>query len=188
MIRLRPALVRISTLLPLIALPLLGSFAMLWSLSCGYRVSGKADLLPNRIKTIAIPAFANATTRYKLSDRITHAVTREFIGRTRYRIVADPNEADAVLTGAVVNYAVYPTVFDPFTNRATGVQTLVVLQVTLSDRENGQVLFARPNLEIRERYELSVDPKEYFDESGMAMERLSRDVARSMVSAILENF
>src|SRR5437016_1275452 len=60
--------------------------------SCGYHVSGKADLLPKRIHTIAIPAFGNATTKYKLSERLTSALTREFISRTRYRIVADPNQ------------------------------------------------------------------------------------------------
>src|SRR5262245_10909588 len=109
--------------------------------SCGYHVSGKADLLPKRIRTIAIPAFGNATTRYQLSERLTSAFTREFISRTRYRIVADPNQADAILTGAVINFFSYPTIFDPATGRASGVQAAVILQVTLTDRSNNAVLF-----------------------------------------------
>jgi len=156
--------------------------------SCGYHVSGKADLLPKRIHTIAIPAFGNVTTRYKLSEGLTRALTREFISRTRYRIVADPSQAEAILTGAVVNFLTYPTVFDPASNRAAAVQAVVFLQVTLTDRSNNAVLFTRPNFEVRERYEISVDPRAYFEESDVAMERLSRDVARSVVSAILENF
>ena len=36
---------------------------------CGYHTSGHADLLPKRIKTIAVPAFDNATTRYRLTGR-----------------------------------------------------------------------------------------------------------------------
>jgi hypothetical protein len=43
-------------------------------------------------------------------------------------------------------------------------------------------------MEVRERYEISVDPRAYFDESDTAAERLSRDVARSIVSAILSGF
>ena len=43
-------------------------------------------------------------------------------------------------------------------------------------------------MEIRERYQIGVDPTTYFDESGPAMDRLARDVARSVVSAVLENF
>lgn len=155
---------------------------------CGYHVSGHADLLPRKIKTIAIPAFGNVTTRYKLADRVTAAIAREFIERTRYKIVADPAQADAVLTGAVVNFFAYPTVLDVNTGRNTGVQASVYLQVSLTDRQTGAVLFTRPSMEVRERYEISVDPEVYFDESGTAMERVSRDVARSVVSAILEQF
>jgi Lipopolysaccharide-assembly len=155
---------------------------------CGYHVAGHADLVPKTIKTIAIPAFGNATVQPRLARLVTTDVAREFISRTRYAIVADQNAADAVLSGAVVNFANYPTIFDPVSGRATGVQVVVTLQVTLTDRHTGKVLFSRPSFEVRERYEISVDPQAYFDESGTAIERLSRDVARTVVSAILENF
>jgi len=154
---------------------------------CGYHVSGHADLLPKSIKTIAIPGFGNVTIRYKLADRVGAEITREFIQRTRYAVVADPKDADAVLTGAVVSFMSYPTTYDPETSRASGVQAIVNLQLLLLDK-NGKVLFHRPNMEIRERYEIAVDAKTYFDESGPAMDRLARDVARSVVSAVLENF
>ena len=39
---------------------------------------------------------------------LTADVTREFISRTHYAIVADPNQADAVLTGALVNFVSLP--------------------------------------------------------------------------------
>jgi hypothetical protein len=64
----------------------------------------------------------------------------------------------------------------------------VVLQVKLTDRSDNKVLFERPNFEVRERYEISTDPRAYFEESDVALDRLSRDVARSIVSAVLENF
>ncbi|MBI1792469.1 MAG: hypothetical protein HYR60_33520 [Acidobacteria bacterium] len=163
------------------------TLSLLCCTSCGYHLAGKADLLPKSIHTIAIPAFANVTTRYQLADRLSAALTREFISRTRYQIVADPAKADATLNGTVVSYVSYPTVIDQATSRATGVQAIVVLQVTLRDRA-GAVLYQRPNLEFRERYEISVDPRAYFEESEVAMERLSRDVARTVVSSVLENF
>ena len=154
---------------------------------CGYHVSGHADMLPKTIKTIAVPAFGNVTMRYKLTDRISANVAREFIERTRYGVVADPKKADAVLSGAVVNFTSYPTTFDPVTSRASGVQAIVNVQVLLMDK-SGKVLFNRPGMEVRERYEIAVDAAGYFDESGPAMDRLARDVARSIVSAVLENF
>ncbi len=156
--------------------------------ACGYHVAGTTDVLPAKIKTIAIPAFANATIRYKVSELLASALTREFISRTRYQIVNDPNQADAVLSGAVIRFDSYPTTFDPATGRASAVQAIVTMRVTLKDRATNAVLFERQRFEFRQAYEVSVDPKVYFDESDAAIDRLSREVARSVVSAILENF
>ncbi|MGC9973099.1 MAG: LptE family protein [Bryobacteraceae bacterium] len=162
--------------------------AGLASAGCGYHVAGRADLLPKNIQTIAIPAFRNATTRYRLAELLPAALTREFISRTRYRIVADPKAADAVLSGVVLKYDGAPVIFNQATGRATTVQVFVRLEITLRDRATGAVLFSRPGIEFRDRYEISVDPSAYFEESDAAMDRLSRDMARSVVAAILEKF
>ena len=165
--------------------------SVLVTTSCGYHVAGgagKADLVPKNVKTIAIPAFGNSTTRYKLCDFLPQAITREFISRTRYQIVNNPTQADAVLQGAVVNFFAYPTVLDPKTNRAAAVQAIVQMRITLRDRATNSIIFNRPNMEFRQTYEISVDPAAYFDESDVANQRLSRDVARTVVSAILDNF
>lgn len=154
---------------------------------CGYHVAGGASALPAAIHTIAVPAFKNVTTQYRISDLLAASVTREFISRTRYRVVANPDEADAILTGAVVNFISYPTIFDPVAGRATGVTAVVTVALSLRDKA-GNVIYNRPNFETHERYEISVDPKNYFDESAPAMQRLSQDVARAMVSAILDKF
>src|SRR6266849_7160075 len=158
--------------------------------SCGYHVAGNgtAATIPKNIKTIAIPAFANVTTRYKLTSYLPAAITRELISRTRYQVVNDPRDADAILTGAVVRFDSYPLTLDPATARASTIQTIVTMQITLRDRATNAVLFDRPHFEARQVYELSINSKGYFDESEVALERLSREVARSVVSAILENF
>jgi hypothetical protein len=156
--------------------------------SCGYTVVGHTNLMPKSIQTICIPAFANATTRYKLTDRLAEAIAKEFISRTQYRVVSDRNTADAVLLGTVTNYISYATVADPTTGRATAVDLRVYLKVSLTERATGKVLFTRPGMEVRERYEVSVDPRTYFDESDSALDRASRQVAAAIVTAILTNF
>ncbi len=153
--------------------------------SCGYHVSGHSDLLPATIRTIAIPAFSNATTRYKLTDRLSEAIAREMIARTNYHIVADPNKADAILRGTVLNYISGATIV---VQNATAVDIHVYLQVSLTERATGKVLFNRPAMEVRDRYEVSVDPAQYFEESEPALERVSRFVAQQVVTSILSNF
>lgn len=156
--------------------------------SCGYHVAGHSDLMPKTITTICIPAFSNATTRYKLTDRMPEALAREFISRTRYRIVPDQNTADAVLHGTITNYIAGATVVDPATGRATAADIHVYLSVSLVERATGKVLFNRPSMDARERYEISVNEQQYFEESDAALNRVAQAVARLVVSSILSNF
>jgi outer membrane lipopolysaccharide assembly protein LptE/RlpB len=171
----------ISVHLRLILLPLVLS-------SCGYHVAGKGDLVPKTVHSIAIPPFGNITTRYKLTDHLPEAISREFISRTRFQIVNDQNQADAVLRGSIVNYVAYPTTVDQVTGRASGLQMNVTLQITLIERATGKVIYSRPSFEAHQRYELSINASSYFEESDAGLNRLARDVARDLVSSILENF
>jgi outer membrane lipopolysaccharide assembly protein LptE/RlpB len=157
--------------------------------SCGYHLAGKADLVPKDVHTIAIPPFSNATVKYKLTDSLAEAISREFITRTRYKVVNDPSEADAVLRGSVTNYVAYPITIDQATGRTSGLQIILILDVNLTDRATGKAIFARPRYEAHERYEISTtNDTQYFDESGAGIQRLSRDVARDLVTSILDNF
>jgi len=161
---------------------------LLLATGCGYHVAGRGDLIPSHIGTIAIPAFGNATTRYRLTESLPLAIGREFLSRTRYRVTAEPEQADAVLTGTVVSYVSAPTVFDPDSGRAFGIQVNVALNVRLVERETGTVLFERTGMQVQDRYEISVDQAAYFDESDAALDRISAVVAENVVSAVLEDF
>jgi hypothetical protein len=157
--------------------------------SCGYHVAGSANLVPKTVHTIAVPPFNNATVRYKLTDLLPEDIGREFISRTKYQIISDPTQADAVLHGTVINYLAFPTLIDTKSGRTSALQVIVRLSVNLTERSTGKLIFNRPFYETHERYEASVTNNyQYFDESGAAVQRLSKDVARDVVSSILDNF
>jgi hypothetical protein len=156
--------------------------------SCGYHAAGHSDLLPKTIQTVCIPAFQNSSMKYKLTDRLPEALSMEFISRTRYHITTDCANADAVLNGSINRYLYYPTVYDPVSGRASAVDMRLYMTVSLVERATRKVLFTRANMEVRERYEISVDPRAYFDESDAALARVAKTVAQQLVSAILENF
>lgn len=167
----------------------IGAIAVLVGLltGCGYHVGGQTNLLPREIHTIAVPQFGNVTVDPKLAGYMSEAVSREMVSRTHYTIVADPKQADATLYGNIVNKFSSATVSDPATGRGSGANVIVQLQVRLIAKD-GRVLFQRPNFQFIDRYEISVQPGQYIDESQATLQRLSKDLARSVVSAILENF
>ena len=96
--------------------------------------------------------------------------------------------SDAVLRGAVVSFYTIPLIFDSVTGRATTVSVNVLVKVTLTDRKTKKVLYQNQNFLYSERYEISRDAAGYFDESAASIDRLSRTLAGSLVSAILEGF
>lgn len=156
--------------------------------SCGYRVAGTSDLLPPTLHTVAIPAFGNFSARYKLTDVMPEAFAREFIAHTQYKVVSDPNTADMVLKGSILRYSYAPTIFDPAAQRANVAELYVMLQVSLVERATGRVLYQRPNLAVRETYQISADPVQYFGEDEIAVRRASERVAQQVVTSILASF
>ena len=165
----------------------LAGFALVLS-ACGYHTAGHADLMPKTIHSVCIPAFKNASSRYKLTDRLPEAISREFVARTKYHISSDLNTCDAILRGQVTNYLANQTTVDPVTGRATAADIHVIMNVTFTERATGQVLFSNPNFSVNERYEISTDPIAYFEESDAGLNRVATQVARSVVSAILNKF
>jgi hypothetical protein len=163
--------------------------AMLLSISgCGYRVAGRANLLPATIKTIAVPAFQNRTANYRIEERLTNAVVHEFLARTSYRIVPQPDAADAVLRGEVDTVGNAAEVFDPVNGRATTILVTVTMKVRLEDRATGNMLYRNDNFVFREPYEISTDIPSFFEEESPALDRLSRDFAQRLVADVLEQF
>ena len=155
---------------------------------CGYRVAGRANTLPATVKTIAVPAFENRTATYRIEQRLTSAVVHELLVDTRYRVVSNPPDGDAVLHGVVVSVGGGAVVFDQATGRATTILVTVVMQARLEERLSGKVLYRNDTFVFREPYEVSTDVPGFFEESGPAMDRVSRDFARRLVAEIRESF
>jgi len=155
---------------------------------CGYHVSGQAGLMPRSVHTIFIEPFHTGVPRTDLSRLLAADLAREFLSRTRYKVAANRVEADAVLTGAITSFFIGTTTADPQNGRSTGAQVTLQMNIYLNEKDTGKSLFQRNGYEFRERYEISENAATYFDESGTAIQRVTRDAARGIVSAILENF
>lgn len=154
---------------------------------CGYHLAGKATKLPPSIKTIAVPTFKNNTTYFKAEQRLTQAVLSELIARTKYRVTSSPEGADAIITGQVNNIFATPVILDS-SGRATTFLINVNLSVSMTDAVKKTIFYQNKNFSFREEYELSRDPSQFFQEDSAALDRLSRQFAQTLVSAILENF
>ncbi|MCH7825805.1 MAG: hypothetical protein IH849_13475, partial [Acidobacteria bacterium] len=130
----RPPTLRRAPLVLLFALTV-GSSA-----SCGYSLVGTGSFLPEYIRTVAIPTFANTTSRFEVEVRITDAVTREFVSRGNFTMVADSQNADAELTGTIIEFTLTPIGLAD--EEATNFLVTIRAQVNFRDLVENRLLYS----------------------------------------------
>ena len=188
---------------------------------CGYHVAGRTNALPKTIHVIAIPTMENKSTTFKIEQRLTAATIHEFLAKTNFKVVSDPNGGDAVLTGKVLSVEVLPLLFEeqketqappppgtpppttppPTIAQATAMIVTMKCEVTLTERDNDKVLYHTNNFVFRNEYQLatqgtttsSTGPsrsavESFFQESDPAFDRMARDFATTLVTAVTENY
>jgi hypothetical protein len=170
-------------LAPLVLLPLAG---------CGYSLAGRGSALPAHIKTIGVPLFTNATTVFDVEQTLTQRVRLEFIGRGRYKVVPDDVGTDAVLKGDITGISIRPTAFDS-NQQASRYEITVVVKVEFRDITTDKVLYENPAQTFKEEYEVTTgqsasDANTFLGQNSNALERLSTDFAKTVVTAVLEAF
>ena len=162
--------------------------AAAFAAGCGYHVAGRASQLPSDWKTIAVPAFKNDTRHYRIEQRFTQAVIREFITRTKYRIIQNEAAADGVLHGEVLTVETSPVLFDATTGQVTTMLVTVHTKVLLVDNHTQKPVYQNDDMVFRDQYQISSDVRSFFEEQDPALERMSRDFAARLVSNVLEKF
>jgi outer membrane lipopolysaccharide assembly protein LptE/RlpB len=173
--------VKYSSLLAVVA-------AVLSGVGCGYHVAGRASNLPSEWRTIAVPAFKNDTTRYRIEQRFTESVIKQFLQRTKYKIVQNAEEADAVLHGEVISIETNPMIFNATTGQVTMMLVTVHTKVLLVDNQTQKVVYKNDDMVFRDEYQISTDAREFFEEQDPALERMARDFAAQLVSNVVETF
>jgi lipopolysaccharide assembly LptE-like protein len=173
----------------LCVLCVLGGF--FWS-SCGYSLAGRGSFLPVYIKTIGIPTFANRTVVFNLETMVTQKVRSEFIGRGKYQILPESTGIDALLTGEVSAVSIQPASFST-QQLASRYAITMTARIELRDMRENKVLWENPSVMFRQEYDATggrtvLDPAAFFQQDTNALERMSTEFARTIVSAILEAF
>jgi Lipopolysaccharide-assembly len=159
---------------------------------CGYSLAGRGSFLPATIKIIGIPEFVNNTSLFEVEKRITERVRSEFIGRGRYTVQPNANAVDALLNGEISAITVTPAAITE-DRQASHYVITVTTKIEFRDVKADKVLWTNPYLQFRDDYELSntasvTDPTAFLGQDTNALDRLATELARSIVSAILEAF
>lgn len=161
--------------------------------SCGYALAGRGSFLPDYIETLGIPMFGNATPFQTVEQVFTQKVRLEFQSSRRYTVVPTDEGADGIVRGEISSIAITPVSITD-AQLASRLRVTVMVKIALEDVKAQKVLWENPALSFSDEYELANpgtsggDVSAFIGNERLAMDRLSDDFARTVVSAILEAF
>jgi outer membrane lipopolysaccharide assembly protein LptE/RlpB len=156
---------------------------------CGYHLVGTVSTLPEDLERLYVERFQNLTTWSDMDQRIVEALSLEWVRRRKFQLMDQPEGTDLTLSGVIVSLRVSPVSFDE-SGRATEYQMTLVTSVKLQDVRGDEPVLLWEDRAFSRRTSYSVDPRavDYFDRQITAMEDLSEEFARALVSAVLEGF
>lgn len=164
------------------------------SAACGYSLAGRGSFLPSYVRIIGIPQFSNRTA-YPIEQIFTEKVRVEFQSRGRYSVNPTEEGADGIVRGDIVGIGATPVAFSQGQQLASRYRFNVVLSVQFFDARQKAVLWENPALNFSDEYQLAqaadiagADAGAFLDRERAAIDRLSTDFARTVVTAILEAF
>jgi hypothetical protein len=165
----------------------------LTSMGCGYALAGRGSFLPDYIRVVGIPQFENRSSFSQVEQILTEKVRSEFIGRGKYTVIPEAPGSDAVLSGEVLALSVQPV---GFTEQQLASRYLLTwtMKVAFTDARTNEVLWSNDALSFRGEYELStrgntaIEGAVFVDQERSSIDRIASDVARSVVTSILEAF
>ena len=160
---------------------------MIFLVSCGYHLSGRNRFLPSEIRRLAIPVFENETRRVEIEQRITESLLDEFIKRGEYQTQPQREGADAILEGAVTGYSATPVTLSG-EGRATRLEVVVQARVRLTDLRTGRILWSQEHFIFRSQYDVDRTAVSSFDREIVAIDRIARGFAETIVTSLLEGF
>ena len=163
--------------------------AALFGSGCGYHLVGATSFLPDELKILYVEPFQNQSTWSDMDQRLAEAISQEWVRRRRFQLVNTAEEADVALKGVISAVSTSPVTFDD-NGRATEYQMTLRVAVQLVDvrGDKPEVLWEDKGFSRRTSYDVDVSAVNYFDRQVEAMDGLSREFARSLVSAVMEGF
>lgn len=161
--------------------------------SCGYALAGRGSFLPDYIRVLGIPMFENATPYQTVEQVFTQKVRLEFQSSRRYTVVPSDEGVDGIVRGQITTISTQPVSLTD-AQLASRYRVTVIVKMAFEDVKAQKILWENPSLSFSDEYELAspgtsgADVSAFIGNERVAMDRMSTDFARSVVSAILEAF
>lgn len=164
---------KISTLLAVLALSLASGCA-------SYRLG---SMLPEDVKTVHVPTFANGTREPQLETETTQQTIREFQRDGSLKIAAKET-ADAILNVKITDYTLRPVRYDrDQATRTDSYRLHLTADVILINAKTGKIIVERPGVRGQTVFDVTGD---LTSSKLNALPDAARDLAHNIVETCVE--
>ncbi len=167
------------------------------ALGCGYHFRPAGSPLNVELESIAIPPFSSSASYAGVEQDFAKIVRQEFISHSRVRI-EDETRAQAVLRGHLYSITTEPLTYTVTrqtihgfvsTDEVTRSRTIrVKLEVTVTDRETGEILWQDGDLREKAIFQVGSDPLVTQYNQRLALISIAQAVATRIFSRTMERF
>lgn len=156
-------------------------------LGCGYAFAPQGEHIDARVKTIYVEPFANKTAQAEIENFMRTAFIDQILQYSRFKTVADMEQADAVISGKVLNLTTTALSYRKSILAAEERMT-VILEVSFREKESGKTLWSSRNVSMTVDYELQDDINLLPATRKRALAKLSADTAEKAFNMMMANF
>lgn len=156
-------------------------------LGCGYAFAPQGEHIDARIKTIYVEPFANKTAQAEIENFMRSAFIDQILQNSRFKTVAEVEQADAVISGKVLNLTTSALSYRK-SILAAEERMGITLEVAFREKESGKTLWSSRSVTMTADYELQDDINLLPATRKRALAKLSRDAAEKAFNMMMTNF
>ena len=152
---------------------------------CGYHLVGTGSALPQHIKTIHIPVFANTSSQPEIHRQLTSFVLQSFISDGRLKIV-NKDEADLIVDATLSYYNLRNVAFS-----SQDLVSDIIIELGIDLKVTDQVknkIFMEKELKTQWDYKSTSDVATTERARLEAADLAFQDLGRRLVSLLVDQF
>ncbi len=162
-------------------------FVLSWIIGCGYAFAPQGEHIDKNIRQVYVEPFGNQTAQADLENMMRSAFIDEFIQSSRFKVTHDADQADAVLSGTILN--LHTTTLSYRKNiLAAEERATIVLQASFIEKATGKTIWSSRQIRGTIDYELEDDINALPGTRRIAYEKLAADTAESAFNMMMSNF
>jgi hypothetical protein len=150
---------------------------------CGYSLRPS---LPAGIRRVHVPTLVNRTQEPGIEDFLTQALTTAVVTSGLVQLTV-PEQADAVLEGSIVEYALTGLAYNQQAN-VTAYRLTVGLSLVLRNLRTKEVVWRQDRISERADFQVAGQVTTTIALENLAVRRAAVDVSRAIVSLAFEGF